>query len=325
MAGGVRVLTYIKTQASPTWVKKVTYFRKRKGALASFILALQLYLKKKDFDIVIISGEKPGVFFSILQTFLPLRKTPVLMLDCLWYRAENPLKRFFKRVQLKLMSKSVRLFLVWAEREIDGYSGEFGIPREKLKFFPFHTTCEVYDCQVEKRDYIFSGGNWDRDYKTLADAVKGLKMKTIIATNNISLLKGIELPENIEVISATDPQFFQLLAGSGMVILPMRGGLLHSGGQQTFLNAMYWGKPVIVTDPEGAKDYIENGITGILVKPGEPVALRKAILYLLENPEEANKMGEKAKRKVQDLTTERFFQGILKLAEEIVYGDNRIQ
>jgi len=321
----LKILTYIQTQASPTWNKKVTLLPMKPGALNSLILALKLYFKKKDFDLMIISGEKAGVFFSLLQTLLPFKKTPTLMFGCLWYRAKNPLKRFLKRIQIRLMSKSVKLFLVWVKREIEAYSVEFGIPKEKLRFFPYHTTCEVYDCKVEKGSYIFSGGNRDRDYKNLLKAVEDLKVKVIIATNNPLLLEGIELPENVQVISATDPQFYQLLAGSKMVVLPMTGGLLHSGGQQTFLNAMVWEKPVIVTDPEGAKDYIVDRKTGILVKPGEPESLREAILYLLENPEESQQMGEEAKRKAEDLSTEKFFQGILKLAEEIVYGDYRIQ
>lgn len=317
----MKILSYIQTQASPSWNEKVTLLQTKPGILSSLLTALKLYLRKKDFDLVIISGEKAGVFFSLLQTFLPFKKTPSLMFGCLWYRAENSFKRFLKRIQIKLMSKSVQLFLVWVKREIEDYSKEFGIPEEKLRFFPYHTTCEIYDCKPEIGDYIFSGGNRDRDYETLVEAIRDLKVKVIIATNNKSLLEGIDIPENVETVSATDPQFYELLAGSKMVVLPMSGGLLHSGGQQTFLNAMYWEKPVIVTDPQGANDYILDGKTGILIQPGDPVALRKAISYLLENPEESRRMGEEAKRKTRDLTTEKFFQEILKLAEEIVYGN----
>jgi glycosyltransferase involved in cell wall biosynthesis len=322
MARDLKILTHIGTQASSTWKEKVTFVQAKPGTLNSFFLSLKLYLKRIDFDLVVISGGKTGVFFSLLQSLLPFKKTPTLMLDCLWYRAENPVKRFLKRLQIKQMSRSVRLFLVWAKREIEAYSSEFGIPREKLRFFPYHTTCEVYDCTVEKGDYLFSGGNWNRDFKTLVQAVRGLKLKVVIATNNHSLLEGIDLPENVQAISATDYQFYDLLAKSKMMVVPMAKGFLHSGGQQTFLNAMFWGKPVIVTDPEGADDYIEHKKTGMLVNPGEVQSLREAISYLLENPEQTQKMVEKAQRKTRQMTTEKFFQGIIELAQEIVYGDN---
>ena len=118
MAGNLKILTHIGTQASPTWREKTTILQMKPGILNSLRLALRLYLKRKDFDLVVISGGKTGVFFSLLQSLLPFQKTPTLMLDCLWYRAKNPLKRFLKKLQIKLMSKSVRLFLVWAKREI---------------------------------------------------------------------------------------------------------------------------------------------------------------------------------------------------------------
>lgn len=322
MEKDLKILTNIGTQASPAWKDKTTILQARPGTLNTFILSLKLYLRKKDFDLVIVSGGKAGVFFSLLQSLLPFKKTSTLMLDCLWYRAKNPFKRVLKRIQLRLMSRSVRLFLVWAKREIQAYSSEFGIPHEKLRFFPYHTTCEVYDCSVEKGDYLFSGGNWNRDYKTLVEAARGLKLKVVLATNNHLLLEGIDLPENVQVISATDYQFYDLLAKSKMVVVPMAKGFLHSGGQQTFLNAMFWGKPVIVTDPEGANDYIEDKKNGILVKPGEVGELRDAISYILENPEQVQKMVEEAQRKTREMTTVRFFQRIIELAQEIVYGDN---
>ncbi|HVP36420.1 MAG TPA: glycosyltransferase [Terriglobales bacterium] len=322
MSGDLKILTHISTQASPTWEEKTTLIQAKPGTLNSFFLSLRLYLKRKDFDLVVISGGKAGVFFSLLQALLPFKKTPTLMLDCLWYRAKNSWKRFLKRTQIKLMNRSVNLFLVWAKREIEAYSSEFGIPQEKLRFFPYHTTCEVYDCTVEKGDYLFSGGNWNRDYKTLIEAVKGLKLKVILATNNNFLLEGISLPENAKVISASDSQFYDLLAKSKMVVVPMAKGFLHSGGQQTFLNAMFWGKPVIVTDPEGANDYIQDKKDGILVQPGDVVVLRNAISYILENPEMVQKMVDEAQRKTRQMTTEKFFQGIIELAQEIVYGNN---
>ena len=64
-----------------------------------------------------------------------------------------------------------------------------------------------------------------------------------------------------------------------IVVIPM-GGHLHSGGQQTFLNAMAVGKPVIVTDPVGASSYIEHGITGLLVSLGDKIRLGEALQYL---------------------------------------------
>jgi glycosyltransferase involved in cell wall biosynthesis len=62
------------------------------------------------------------------------------------------------------------------------------------------------------------------------------------------------------------------MAGARLVVLPLKGGLLHSGGQQTYLNAMALGKPVIVADDCGADEYIMHNVTGIVLVPGDRAA-----------------------------------------------------
>jgi glycosyltransferase involved in cell wall biosynthesis len=41
---------------------------------------------------------------------------------------------------------------------------------------------------------------------------------------------------------------------------------------------------VIVTDPDGARDYIRSGETGFTVPPGDPQALRQVLESLLHDP-----------------------------------------
>ena len=101
---------------------------------------------------------------------------------------------------------------------------------------------------------------------------------------------------------------------SGHTVIGLEKGLLHSGGQQTFLNAMAMGKAVIVTDPEGAKDYIENGVDGILVPASDPDKLRYNIEKLINNPDLVEKIGNTAKNKVKSWDTEANLSAIVKIA-----------
>ena len=59
------------------------------------------------------------------------------------------------------------------------------------------------------------------------------------------------------------------------------------------LEAMSCRRPVIVTRTEGLRDYVE--IPGIVttVEPGDPAGLRKAIVHLLEHPEEAKAQAQR--------------------------------
>lgn len=58
------------------------------------------------------------------------------------------------------------------------------------------------------------------------------------------------------------------------------------------------GKPVIASRSGGLSDIIVDGESGILVEPGDPIALRNAIHYLLDHPEQRASMGNMAKQRV---------------------------
>lgn len=58
-----------------------------------------------------------------------------------------------------------------------------------------------------------------------------------------------------------------------------------------FLEAMSHGKPVVGTTAGGIGEVVEDGVTGILVRPGDADQLSEAILALLADPERRQSMG----------------------------------
>jgi len=61
-----------------------------------------------------------------------------------------------------------------------------------------------------------------------------------------------------------------------------------------YIEAMAQGKPVIGCQGEGIEDFVENGKTGMLVKPKDVDSIVKVMDYLLSNPDEARAMGQRA-------------------------------
>jgi glycosyltransferase involved in cell wall biosynthesis len=55
--------------------------------------------------------------------------------------------------------------------------------------------------------------------------------------------------------------------------------------------AMAWGRPVVATAVGGLTDAVEDGVTGLLVPPGDVVALRAAIERLLGDPDLRARLG----------------------------------
>lgn len=73
---------------------------------------------------------------------------------------------------------------------------------------------------------------------------------------------------------------------------------LNEGTPVSIIEAMAAGRAVVATRVGGVGDVIEDGATGVLVPPRDPVALAAAALSLLREPERRRQMGEAARAAV---------------------------
>ncbi len=71
------------------------------------------------------------------------------------------------------------------------------------------------------------------------------------------------------------------------------------GFSNSLLEGMSHGKPVVATRAGGNAEAVRHGETGLLVPPGDPAAMSKAILTLLADADLAAKLGSAARNRVQ--------------------------
>jgi glycosyltransferase involved in cell wall biosynthesis len=71
----------------------------------------------------------------------------------------------------------------------------------------------------------------------------------------------------------------------------------------SILEGMACGRPVIATNVASLPELIEDGVTGFIVPPNDPISIREKISWLMKNPEAADKMGEAARHRVLRLFT----------------------
>jgi glycosyltransferase involved in cell wall biosynthesis len=69
----------------------------------------------------------------------------------------------------------------------------------------------------------------------------------------------------------------------------------REGFPNVVLEAAASGIPVVTTLCTGSRDAVVPEVTGLLVPPGYPVAIREAVLQLLRNPERRCRMGKAAR------------------------------
>jgi phosphatidylinositol alpha-1,6-mannosyltransferase len=90
-----------------------------------------------------------------------------------------------------------------------------------------------------------------------------------------------------------------------------RGRGRGEGIPLTPLEAAACGKPIIVGNEDGSREAVVDGVTGRLVSPREPVALRESILELLPDPERSARMGRAARRRIEAEFSYETFRGKL--------------
>jgi glycogen synthase len=83
------------------------------------------------------------------------------------------------------------------------------------------------------------------------------------------------------------------------------------------LEAMACETPVVASAVGGILEVVEDGVTGLLVPPGEPEALAAALRRVLDNPELGRRMGRAGRRRVE----ERFAWASVAERTERVYAE----
>jgi len=157
-------------------------------------------------------------------------------------------------------------------------------------------------------ELISSSGREYRDYPTLVEALRGTSIRCHIAAKVTPgkndewiriLKKGEGLPNNVNLgINETLAEVRQVLARSRFVVVPLLP-CDQDVGSTVILEAMAMGKPVIVSSIEGQRDIVREGETGLYVSSQDPIALRKSVLTLWNDPVRVQEMGKRAREYIE--------------------------
>jgi glycosyltransferase involved in cell wall biosynthesis len=112
----------------------------------------------------------------------------------------------------------------------------------------------------------------------------------------------------------------RLLAAADVFVLPSR----HEGMPLVALEAMEAGLPVVATRVIGTEEVVEDGITGALVRPGDPAALGAALGRLLADPALRRRQGDAGRRRyLACFTRERMARDTAAVYASVLRGARR--
>jgi glycosyltransferase involved in cell wall biosynthesis len=160
-----------------------------------------------------------------------------------------------------------------------------------------------------ERGVLAVGKDLARDYGTLAEAVRGLGAPVDVVAHPRSLV-GVRLPAGVRTHLDGRAELRDLYARAACVVIPQRAeGYPYGsegGGLTALLEAWAMARPVVATDRSILRDYVSER-TGLIVRSGDPAALRAAIERVLGDPELAARLGAAGREQVErEHTTRRF-------------------
>lgn len=198
---------------------------------------------------------------------------------------------YFCRSQLMMFSEredSARFKIVHCGLSIDRYS--FRLPRERI---------EKVFCSgrlaPEKGFFVLI-----RALSLLFD--KGHKLELRLAGNGPSkeplqtLVAELGLTNQVKFLGfLSEDEIITELQSSDLFVLPS----FAEGVPVSVMEAMATGVPVIATNVGGTSELVENGKTGLLVRPSDSVALAEAILRMMDDYEFRKQAAELGRQKVE--------------------------
>ena len=268
-----------------------------KLAGSNALLAWACFRSRKQYDSILTDGEQVGIPYAALCMIAGRRRPAHSMIVHIMSVRKKVI--LFKALALR---RRIDKMFVYATSQRDFVVATLGMRPEQVQLTSFMVDTEFFAIErvtPEPRRMICAAGLEFRDYDTLVEAVRGLDVEVVIAAASpwSKRTSGLDdaIPDNVTVCKLSLFELRQLYADARFVVVPLRETDFQAG-VTTILEAMAMSRAVVCTRTAGQTDVIVGGETGVYVRPADVAALRDAIRALLDDPDEAGRLGEAGRR-----------------------------
>ena len=283
---------------------------------------LAAYRRRRGYDAVLTWGEPLSLLFALLLKLTGARTRHLALM----YWVSPP----GKALMLRAVHSHIDQIITWSSVQREVAIDRLGIPSTKIALVRHPVDQRFWRPMGTAGDAICAAGNEMRDYATLIAAMSGLTIRCEIAVRNDpsctsrrlttidAILANGALPDNVAVGSYPYPELRALYARSRFVVIPLLPTDTDNG-IRVALEAMAMGKAVICSRTRGQVDVIEEGKTGLFVPPRDPRALAKAIQYLWDHPDVADRMGTAGRQHIEQRhTLDQFVESVKGIVEQVI-------
>lgn len=193
--------------------------------------------------------------------------------------------RFFS-YGFRILDSKKNIYVTFSNFEKTLYKQSLFLSENRIFYVPYGDLSKqrgqrVTDIQVvkeiEEGSFYFTGGYSNRDYPSLIEIFRTLPYKLIIICSSLNAeVDESVVPPNIKILRDLPPEMFEAyIRASKACIIPIAYNT-GAAGQSCLLQYMKNKKIIIATDTGIIREYVIDGVSGILVKDNHE-AMAKAI------------------------------------------------
>lgn len=309
--------------------QQANWFGKLLGRIGgrNLLLAWVCYQLRHRYRVIFTDGEQIGIPLAFLLKFFTFGDRPQHQM-IVHILSVGKKMLFFDKLGIQ---SHVDLFFVYATWQKKFIEERWNVPSQRVVFTPFMVDSHFFapsqaggsgnllGLRDEKRPILCAVGLEFRDYPTLIEAVRGLNVVVVIAaaspwSKRSDSTEGQDVPDNVIIHRFTQFELRDLYVLSNFLVMPLYN-VNFQAGVTALLEAMALEKAVVCSRTPGQTDVVVEGETGLYVTPEDPTDLRRAIVYLLEHPDEAERMGKNGRRRIDNYMS--LEQYVLRLNEYV--------
>jgi glycosyltransferase involved in cell wall biosynthesis len=299
------------------------------GDNARTLSAFRAFFLSFRHDVLLLDGGEPYLWLlCLLRCLWPFTGCRFVSLDIMFVKPITWKQRLAARVQ-RFLLKRVDHFIHYF-KDLDGYSRYFRITPERSSYVPFKVNSwdgiPPADELSADGEYIFTGGRSLRDLDTFLAALRLVKYPAVLLYHDRALMEqngtplSLEgLPENVRAVEddGSMASWLEQMRRAKLVVLTTLPSSIRAIGVSSYLVAMALKKCVVMTDGPATHGVLTD--EAILVPPGDPVALARAIEGAWEDPALRERTAAAGRRYAEALGgSERLLADVLAVCERVV-------
>ena len=270
--------------------------------------ARSLYAARPAPDAVVISSDVEALVFALVR-LLPFTARPrIVMIPFIFTQRASAAANWARLWYYRFVMRRVSCAVCHSRLEIERYEVLFAGCGTEFVFVAWGTHVASPEEVLAKVGELpppdgvpglVAAGRSGRDYPTLAAAAAAVPCRLVIICNEAVALGGVTASDRVEVLrDCFGLEYLWQMLRAEIVVVPLRVADI-SAGQMVLIQAMSLARPLIVTETPTVGDYLQDGVSALLVPRGDVAAMEAAIRRLLANPVEAAALGRRAREEYE--------------------------